>query len=88
MKCCLVFVIKGGADKWQNANSAVKMLLSVSRFPTHTDVQTEHGSRTLSVLRQSLTVLRARYMLAHVACVQVRLHVPFNGKMMIQRLSK
>ncbi len=73
MKCCLVFVVKGGADKWQNANSAVKMLLSVSRFPTHTDVQTEHGSLTLRELRPLLTELQREFMLAPVAFAPVRL---------------
>ena len=45
---------------------------SASRFLTHIDVQTEHGSPTFSVLKLSLTVRPSVYMLAPVACVQVR----------------
>ena len=43
---------EGGAAQWQNVNFVTKKLLSASRFLTHTDVQTEHGSPTLRELRQ------------------------------------
>ena len=70
--------LEGGAAQWQNANFVVKTLLSVLRFLTHTDVQTELGSQMLKELRQLLTVLHAEYMLAHAACAPVRLHALFN----------
>ena len=38
--------LEGGAAQWQNVNFVIKRLLSVSRFLTHTDVQTELGSQT------------------------------------------
>ena len=37
---------EGGAAQWQNVNFVTKKLLSASRFLTHTDVLTEHGSPT------------------------------------------
>lgn len=36
---------------WQNVISVVRMSLLASRFLTHTDVLTEHGNQTFSVLR-------------------------------------
>jgi hypothetical protein len=71
--------LEGGAAQWQNANFVVKTLLSVLRFLTHTDVQTELGNQTLKELKQLLTVLHVEYMLAHAACAPVRLHVLFNA---------
>lgn len=53
--------------------SAERELLSVLRFPTLTDVQTEHGSLMLSVLRLSSRVLLVISTLAQDACVLVRL---------------
>ena len=53
--------------------SAVRELLSESKFPTHTEEQTEHGSLMLSVLRLSSRVLLVISTLAQDACVQVRL---------------
>lgn len=55
--------------------SVVKAYLSVSKYHTHTDVQTEHGNQTSDVLRQLLTEHLNVYTLALVAFVQVRLHV-------------
>lgn len=55
------------------------MFLSASRFPTHTDVLTEHGNPTLSALRLLLTVHPVVYMHAHAAFVQVRLHALSNS---------
>ena len=34
-------------NQWQNVKFAAKRLLLVLRFPTHTDVLTEHGSQML-----------------------------------------
>lgn len=59
--------------KWQSVISVVRMSNSASRFLTHTDVPTEHGSQTFSVLRLLLTALQRECTLALVACVQVRL---------------
>lgn len=79
---------KRRCDTWQNANSAVRMCHSALRFPTHTDVQTEHGSPTLEELRQLLTVLPREFTLALVAFAPVRLQEPFDFKRMIKRLLK
>jgi hypothetical protein len=64
------------------------MCHSALRFPTHTDVQTEHGNPTLEELRQLLTALPREFTLAHVAFAPVRLQEPFDFKRMIKRLLK
>ena len=64
--------------QWQSVISAVRKLLLASVFPILTDVPTELGSPTLSVLRLSLTVPRSVFTPAPVACVPVRLLAQYN----------
>jgi hypothetical protein len=44
-----------GVKKWLNAASAEKALVSVSKFPTHTEELTELGKQTFRELKQLST---------------------------------
>ena len=64
--------------KWLNVKFAVRVLLSVSRYHTHTEDQTEPGSLMSEESELSLTAIQSQSIFVLVACVPERLHAQFD----------